>query len=80
MAGIKGKAGRHKSDVERAGYFFRLRPEVIARVDRCAPLLELKEGVRMSKAEALEHLLTMACEALERRREGREASVPDSIS
>ena len=34
----------------------------------------------MSKAEALEHLLTMACEALERTREGRETPAPMSIS
>jgi hypothetical protein len=74
MAGIKGKSGRHKSDFEREGFFFRLRPEVMARVERCTPLLELQEGVTMSKAEALEHLLTMACEALERTREDREAS------
>ena len=66
MAGVKGKSGRHKSDVEREGYFFRLRPDVIARVERCTPLLEMQEGVRMSKAEALEHLLTLACETVER--------------
>jgi len=78
MAGVKGKSGRHTSAITREGYYFRLRPEVINRVERCTPLLELKKAVRMSKAEALEHLLTMACEVLERAREGREA--PASIS
>ena len=82
MAGVKGKSGRHTSDIKREGYYFRLRPEVIARVERCTPLLEIQEGVRMSKAEALEHLLTMACADLERAREGHEtpASVPAPIS
>ena len=80
MAGVRGKSGRHESDIKREGYFFRLRPEVIARVERCTLLLELQEGARMSKAEAFEHLLTMACEALERTREGREAPLPMSIS
>jgi hypothetical protein len=76
MAGIKGKAGRHKSEVEREGFFFRLRPDVITRVERCTPLLELQEGVRMSKAEALEHLLTMACTAVERASAGTETPAP----
>jgi hypothetical protein len=80
MAGVKGKSGRHTGAMKREGYYFRLRPEVINRVDRCTPLLELKEGVRMSKAEALEYLLTMACTAVEGKREGKEAPAHTSIS
>jgi hypothetical protein len=80
MAGVKGKSGRHMSDIKREGYYFRMRPEVIARVERCTPLLEIQEGVRMSKAEALEHLLTMACAALERALDGRETPTQRLIS
>ena len=80
MAGVKGKSGRHKSEVEREGFFFRLRPDVIDRVERCMPLLDMQEGVRMSKAEALEHLLTIACEVVERIREGSETPTPAPIS
>jgi hypothetical protein len=80
MAGVKGKSGRHKSEVEREGFFFRLRPDVITRVERCTPLLELQEGVRLSRAEAIEHLLTMACTAVEGRREGSPALAQTSIS
>lgn len=79
MAGVKGKSGRHKSEVGREGFFLRLRPEVMGRVKHCRPLLELQEGVTMSTAEALEHLLTLACEAVERTREGREAPAHTSI-
>jgi hypothetical protein len=79
MAGVKGKSGRHKGDIEREGYFLRLRPEVIARAERCTPLLEMQEGVRMSKAEALEHLLTMACAAVEQAYAHKETPVPAHI-
>ena len=76
MAGVKGKSGRHESDIKREGYFFRLRPEVIARVKRCTPFLIMQEGVRMSKAEALEHLLTIACEAVEETGKDKGTPVP----
>jgi hypothetical protein len=81
MAGIKGKSGRQKRTDERASekveaLFLRLRSEVLTKVWKCKGTMETREGVSLSKVEAVERIFLAGCEALE----GREtpASMPIS--
>jgi predicted DNA binding protein len=64
MAGIAGKAGRPKRTEETESIFLRLRAAVMRDVWRCKGALEQREGVSLSKAEAVERILQAGCQAL----------------
>src|SRR5207248_3341937 len=79
MAGVAGKSGRHKRADDRAsenleGLFLRLRSEILTKVWSCKGKIEDREGVSLSKAEAVERILEAGCEALERTLAGSETS------
>ena len=52
MAGVKGKSGRHKRDVEVKGVYLRIPPALLKRVGYCHGLLQRQHGPKLTQNTA----------------------------
>jgi hypothetical protein len=69
-------AGRPKREEEITPVLLRIPPALLKRVERCQALLQLREGVRLTRTDAFWRILEAGCEALE----GRETPTISEIS
>ena len=69
-------AGRPKREEEITPVLLRIPPVLLKRVERCQALLQLREGVRLTRTDAFWRILEAGCEALE----GRETPLISEIS
>src|SRR5207245_3925337 len=76
MAGVKGKSGRHKSDVEAKGVYLRLPPALLKQVEHCHALLQRQHGPKFNQTAAYERIIEAGCAALEGTLEDSEPPAP----